>query len=185
MSAAAQTPKQGGGRSQACFKHSLNEPSSQCKRLLKHLLNRGAITPTQAHTLLGIDRVSEKIEVLRREGFRIATTWITDTVGRPNHTVRYTLLAPGAELRSWCVPAEPGYFVLSVKVFELRSFWRLPVIAWIFDEESDAPQPITPRGPASAIGDWDLQTPDGVVHPGGRGLVTLDEWMSLRFGGRA
>ncbi len=187
MSAAAHTPKQGGGRKvQQRRKCALNKATAQRDLLLEHLRSRGAITIPQAHALLGIDRISEKIEALRNEGFRIATTWVTDQSDprRPNHIARYTLLAPDAEMRSWCVPAEPGYFVLSVKVFELRTFWRLPVIAWILDEESDAPQPIMPRGPASAIGDWDLQTPEGVVHPDGLGLINLDEWMSLRFGGR-
>lgn len=63
------------------------------ERILHHLQQVGHITPIEALTIFGIQRLAPRIEELRREGFVIDTKVRMDTQGR--RYCRYEIRAVG------------------------------------------------------------------------------------------
>jgi biotin operon repressor len=52
------------------------------QRVLHHLAEAGHVSPSEARTVLGIERLAPRIQELRAEGYRIETEVAVDTRGR-------------------------------------------------------------------------------------------------------
>jgi hypothetical protein len=52
------------------------------QRVLHHLAEAGHVSPSEARTVLGVERLAPRIMELRREGYNIETEVAVDTRGR-------------------------------------------------------------------------------------------------------
>lgn len=73
---------------------------SQCARLEAYMNQRGSVTPIEAWRLLGIYRLSARINDLRKRGVLITTepTEVENQFGEKCTVARYRMESPQAEL---------------------------------------------------------------------------------------
>jgi hypothetical protein len=73
-------------------KNTTTKKQSQTETVLKHLNNRGSISPMEALVSYGITRLADNIYRLRNEGYNIGTVMSQDEAG--HKYARYHLSYP-------------------------------------------------------------------------------------------